>query len=99
MFRARRPAAQGVIVCPNASNEHRKRNAFLALPVLMACAVFVQVTLQYCLWDQFKEVSTAPPRRAANLARFLAIVIANFGLSISLFKVPTPAAGVVPYLK
>lgn len=55
-------------------------------------AVIVQVTLQYCMWDQFKEVATAPPRRAANLARFLAVVIANFGLSISLFKVNPLAA-------
>ena len=47
----------------------------------------VQVTLQYCLWDHFKEVVDMEPRRAANLAHFLATLIASFGLSFSVCKV------------
>jgi len=42
------------------------------------------------LFPQFKAVDEAQPRRASNLARFVATVIANFGLSLSILKVCAP---------
>lgn len=66
--------------------------------IVLISVVGWQITLQYCLWDQFKEAATAPPRRAANLARFVATVIANFGLSISLFKVSFDRVLLLPTL-
>lgn len=44
-------------------------------------------TLQYCVWDHYKQLSTMDLRLSANLARFLASVIASFALSLSLLKV------------
>jgi hypothetical protein len=44
-------------------------------------------TLQYCVWDHYKQLSMMDLRRSANLARFLASVIASFALSLSLLKV------------
>ena len=41
---------------------------------------------------QFKAVDEAQPRRASNLARFVATVIANFGLSLSILKVRVAVA-------
>ncbi|MCO5609437.1 hypothetical protein L7F22_063663 [Adiantum nelumboides] len=44
-------------------------------------------TLQYCLWDHFKQLGSMETRRLANLAHLLADLIATFSLSISVLKV------------
>eukprot|EP00250_Pteridium_aquilinum_P008362 c17886_g1_i3 orf=144-2522(+) len=44
-------------------------------------------TLQYCLWDHFKQLSSMETRRLANLAHLLADLIAKFSLSLSVLKV------------
>ncbi|XP_057842704.2 uncharacterized protein LOC131052122 [Cryptomeria japonica] len=43
-------------------------------------------SLQYCLWDQFKQLDSMELRRLANLARFLADLIGSFSLSLSVLK-------------
>jgi len=47
-------------------------------------------TLQYTLWDQFKQLDEMPVRRLLNLARLLAAAVAGFCLSLAVLKVPTP---------
>lgn len=44
-------------------------------------------TLQYCLWDQFKELDSMPLARSMNLAKFLAEMLATFTLSLAVLKV------------
>ncbi|CAO2820382.1 unnamed protein product [Amaranthus hypochondriacus] len=44
-------------------------------------------TLQYCLWDQFKELESMPLRRSMHLARFVAEMLASFTLSLATLKV------------
>jgi len=46
-----------------------------------------KVTLQYGLWDQFKVIETMEPRRATNLARLTAFLLAHGVLSLTLLKV------------
>ncbi|PON74176.1 Armadillo-type fold containing protein [Trema orientale] len=43
-------------------------------------------TLQFCLWDHFKEVESMPLIRSMNLARFVAEMIASFCLSLAVLK-------------
>lgn len=43
-------------------------------------------TLQYCLWDHFKQLDSMEMRRLANLARFLADLIGSFSLSLAVLK-------------
>ncbi|KAL5577605.1 hypothetical protein UlMin_019304 [Ulmus minor] len=43
-------------------------------------------TLQFCLWDQFKELESMQLIRSMNLARFVAEMIASFTLSIAVLK-------------
>ncbi|CAM6129838.1 unnamed protein product [Calypogeia fissa] len=43
-------------------------------------------TLQYCLWDHFKQLDTMELRRSANLARFLAHMIGLYSLSLAVLK-------------
>ncbi|KAF3776825.1 Nucleolar MIF4G domain-containing protein 1, partial [Nymphaea thermarum] len=44
-------------------------------------------TLQYCLWDHFKQLDSMELRRSVNLARFVAEMLASFSLSLALLKV------------
>ncbi|XP_043720037.1 nucleolar MIF4G domain-containing protein 1 isoform X2 [Telopea speciosissima] len=44
-------------------------------------------TLQYCLWDQFKELESKELIRSMNLARFVAEMLSSFSLSLSVLKV------------
>ena len=46
-----------------------------------------RVTLQYCLWDQFKLVDQTDMRRLINLAYLTAHLIAAFTLPASILKV------------
>ncbi|KAL3535970.1 hypothetical protein ACH5RR_004431 [Cinchona calisaya] len=43
-------------------------------------------TLQYCLWDHFKELETMPLIRSMHLAKFTAEMVASFSLSLSVLK-------------
>ncbi|KAJ4978036.1 hypothetical protein NE237_008816 [Protea cynaroides] len=43
-------------------------------------------TLQYCLWDHFKELESTELIRSMNLARFVAEMLASFSLSLSVLK-------------
>ncbi|XP_042377339.1 nucleolar MIF4G domain-containing protein 1-like [Zingiber officinale] len=43
-------------------------------------------SLQYCLWDHFKELESMELNRAMNLARFAAEMLCNFSLSLSALK-------------
>ena len=43
--------------------------------------------MQYCLWDQFKELESMPLRRSMHLARFVAEMLASFTLSLATLKV------------
>ncbi|BBN14494.1 nucleolar MIF4G domain-containing protein 1 [Marchantia polymorpha subsp. ruderalis] len=43
-------------------------------------------TMQYCLWDHFKQLDSMELRRSANLARFLGHLISSGSLSLSVLK-------------
>ncbi|KMZ76084.1 hypothetical protein ZOSMA_107G00820 [Zostera marina] len=43
-------------------------------------------TLQYCLWDHFKELDTMELRRSMNLAKFVSEMLCSFTMSISILK-------------
>nr|DAD22690.1 TPA_asm: hypothetical protein HUJ06_024153 [Nelumbo nucifera] len=43
-------------------------------------------TLQYCLWDHFKELDSMELHRSMNLARFVAEMLASFTLSLAVLK-------------
>ncbi|KAG6546424.1 hypothetical protein Mapa_011972 [Marchantia paleacea] len=43
-------------------------------------------TMQYCLWDHFKQLDSMELRRSANLARFLGHMISSGSLSLSVLK-------------
>ncbi|XVF30747.1 hypothetical protein REPUB_Repub16aG0085100 [Reevesia pubescens] len=43
-------------------------------------------TLQYCLWDQFKELDSMPLLRSMHLAKFIAEMVASFTLSLAVLK-------------
>lgn len=44
-------------------------------------------SLQYCLWDHFKELDTMDLNRSINLAKLVAEIVANFTLSLATLKV------------
>ncbi|KAG8067174.1 hypothetical protein GUJ93_ZPchr0005g14440 [Zizania palustris] len=44
-------------------------------------------SLQYCLWDHFKEVDTMELNRSMNLSKLVAETLANFTLSLATLKV------------
>lgn len=54
---------------------------------LLAASKAHRVTLQYCLWDQFKQAEQADMRRLINLAHLTGQLIATFTLSSSILKV------------
>lgn len=43
--------------------------------------------MQYCLWDQFKQLESMEIRRISNLARLVAELIGSFALSMTILKV------------
>ncbi|XP_057968487.1 uncharacterized protein LOC131157992 isoform X2 [Malania oleifera] len=43
-------------------------------------------TLQYCLWDHFKELESMPLIRLMHLSRFVAEMLSSFTLSLSVLK-------------
>ncbi|KAL1539912.1 nucleolar MIF4G domain-containing protein 1-like [Salvia divinorum] len=43
-------------------------------------------TLQYCLWDHFKELESMPLLRSMHLAKFTARMIETFSLSLAVLK-------------
>ncbi|XP_027177382.1 nucleolar MIF4G domain-containing protein 1 [Coffea eugenioides] len=43
-------------------------------------------TLQYCLWDHFKELETMPLIRSMHLAKFTAELVASYSLSLAVLK-------------
>ncbi|KAI5427716.1 hypothetical protein KIW84_032938 [Lathyrus oleraceus] len=43
-------------------------------------------TLQFCLWDHFKELESMPLLRSINLAKFVAEMAAAFTLSLAVLK-------------
>ncbi|XP_024032162.1 nucleolar MIF4G domain-containing protein 1-like, partial [Morus notabilis] len=43
-------------------------------------------TLQFCLWDHFKDLETMQLIRSMNLARFVAEMVASFTLSVAVLK-------------
>ncbi|KAE8663121.1 MIF4G domain and MA3 domain-containing protein isoform 1 [Hibiscus syriacus] len=43
-------------------------------------------TLQYCLWDHFKELDSMPLLRSMHLAKFLAEMVSSFTLSLAVLK-------------
>ncbi|KAK7396142.1 hypothetical protein VNO78_16938 [Psophocarpus tetragonolobus] len=43
-------------------------------------------TLQFCLWDQFKELESMPLMRSMHMAKFVAEMVASFTLSLSVLK-------------
>uniref|UniRef100_A0ACD5W238 Uncharacterized protein n=1 Tax=Avena sativa TaxID=4498 RepID=A0ACD5W238_AVESA len=44
-------------------------------------------SLQYCIWDRFKELDTMDLNRSMNLAKLVAEMLANFSLSLATLKV------------
>ncbi|CAH9119626.1 unnamed protein product [Cuscuta europaea] len=44
-------------------------------------------TLQYCLWDHFKELESMQPMRSMHLSKFIAEMLSSFTLSLSVLKV------------
>ena len=54
---------------------------------LLAASKAHRITLQYCLWDQFKQAEQADMRRLINLAHLTGQLIATFALSSSILKV------------
>ncbi|KAG8376867.1 hypothetical protein BUALT_Bualt09G0108700 [Buddleja alternifolia] len=43
-------------------------------------------TLQYCLWDHFKELESMPLIRSMHLSKFTAEMVASFSLSLAVLK-------------
>ncbi|XVE62530.1 hypothetical protein DITRI_Ditri06bG0125000 [Diplodiscus trichospermus] len=43
-------------------------------------------TLQYCLWDHFKELDSMPLIRSMHLAKFIAEMVASFTISLAVMK-------------
>ncbi|KAJ8460687.1 hypothetical protein OPV22_033613 [Ensete ventricosum] len=43
-------------------------------------------SLQYCLWDHFKELESMELNRSMNLARFTAEMLSSFSLSLAILK-------------
>nr|CAB3460202.1 unnamed protein product [Digitaria exilis] len=44
-------------------------------------------SLQYCIWDHFKELDNMEPNRSMNLAKLVAEMLSNFTLSLATLKV------------
>ncbi|XP_009616414.1 uncharacterized protein [Nicotiana tomentosiformis] len=44
-------------------------------------------TLQYCLWDHFKELDSMQLIRSMHLSKFVAEMVASFSLSLAILKV------------
>ncbi|KAM0855562.1 hypothetical protein ACQ4PT_049683 [Festuca glaucescens] len=44
-------------------------------------------SLQYCIWDRFKELDTMELNRSMNLAKLVAEMLVNFSLSLATLKV------------
>ncbi|TKW24263.1 hypothetical protein SEVIR_3G041200v4 [Setaria viridis] len=44
-------------------------------------------SLQYCIWDHFKELDNMEPNRTMNLAKLVAEMLSNFTLSLATLKV------------
>ncbi|KAL1195521.1 hypothetical protein V5N11_030788 [Cardamine amara subsp. amara] len=43
-------------------------------------------TLQYCIWDHYKELETMSLQRSMHLAKFVAEIIVSFNLSLAVLK-------------
>ncbi|KAL7096394.1 hypothetical protein ACP275_10G076600 [Erythranthe tilingii] len=43
-------------------------------------------TLQYCLWDHFKELDSMPLIRSMHLSKFIAEMVASFSISLAVLK-------------
>lgn len=63
---------------------------------LLAASKAHRVTLQYCLWDQFKQADQADMRRLINLAHLTGQLIATFTLSSSILKVRALSTFIFP---
>ncbi|KAG1333927.1 nucleolar MIF4G domain-containing protein 1 [Cocos nucifera] len=46
----------------------------------------LKFSLQYCLWDHFKELESMELNRSMNLARFVAEMLSSFSLSLAILK-------------
>ncbi|KAL6559059.1 hypothetical protein OROHE_006428 [Orobanche hederae] len=46
----------------------------------------MRFTLQYCLWDHFRELDSMPLIRSMNLSKFTAEIVASFSLSLAVLK-------------
>ncbi|CAN6332324.1 unnamed protein product [Urochloa humidicola] len=44
-------------------------------------------SLQYCIWDHFKDLDNMEPSRSMNLAKLVAEMLSNFTLSLATLKV------------
>jgi hypothetical protein len=49
--------------------------------------LYLQVTIQCALWDRFKELQNMPSFQVTNLAKFLAHLVIEKGLPLSVLKV------------
>ncbi|KAL3830156.1 hypothetical protein ACJIZ3_018958 [Penstemon smallii] len=43
-------------------------------------------TLQYCMWDHFKELESMPLIRSMHLSKFIAEMVSSFSLSLAVLK-------------
>ncbi|KAL4421444.1 hypothetical protein ABPG75_010735 [Micractinium tetrahymenae] len=64
-------------------------NAYYAHLLIRLCTAGKshKMTLQFCLWDQLKELGGMDVRRLTNLARLLATVLAGLALPSTMLKV------------
>ncbi|GAB4822711.1 hypothetical protein N2152v2_009757 [Parachlorella kessleri] len=80
--------------------QERAWNPYYSLLLAKLCQASKshKITLQYCLWDQIKEVAGGglEVRRMTNLARLLAAVISGGGLPSTTLKVVEFAEGMGP---
>jgi len=60
------------------------------------CVCVLQVTLQYCLWDQWKTVTTTEPRRLLCLAGLVGQLLSACVLPLSSLK-PVSTTHAEPY--
>jgi hypothetical protein len=67
------------------SNQRYDTHSYEHVLLQTLCA-HVQVTLQYCIWDQWKEVAATAPRRLLCLAGLVGHLLANFTLPLSIVK-------------
>lgn len=45
------------------------------------------MTLQFCLWDHFKQLESMQLSRSMNLAKFVVEMVASFTLSLGILKI------------